>query len=130
MVKENESSRFFTTLNPYPRLIRFFDHGESLVTYGTDAMIVAEIQYQTTTVLKNVNGLSACSLNPLLANELIKRLLVELKYRIEVYAMEEGNWKLSRKASPGNLREVEDLISGLTCSPVVAATWTLAQVRY
>jgi DNA mismatch repair protein MSH2 len=41
---------------------------------------------------------------------MLRELLLEKQFRIEFYTCCEKNWKLTKEASPGNLKQVEDLL--------------------
>jgi len=45
--------------------------------------------------------------------KLVKELLLEKQYRVEVYVGRGNEWKLQYKGSPGNLTQFEDLVYGL-----------------
>ena len=56
--------------------------------------------------------------------------LLNKQQRIEVWIPKRGGqWELHRKASPGNLQDVEDFLfvdTNMTVSPVVMAAWIAA----
>ena len=115
--------------------------------YGPDAEYVAKHVYHTNTVIKYLGGprLPSVSLKTSVAQTFLREALTTKQLRIEIWAPEPGQGKkcskfrldkevnsigsfpfsfasLSRKASPGNLQAVEDLLfasSSLLSSPVV-----------
>lgn len=131
---ENGFISFFDKLDQTDeRLIRLFDRsrneGDVFYTcHGKDAIWVAENVYGTNTVLKYYGGKSqqpSVSLKQATANEMIKDLLLKQNFKIEVWECDNRTWLISKKASPGNLRQVEDMLfsnSDLTdaAAPVVA----------
>ena len=128
---ENGFISFFDKLDQSDdRLIRLFDRsrneGDAIYTcHGKDALWVAEHVYGTNTVLKYYGGKSqpSVSLKQAAANEMIKDLLLKRNFKIEVWECDNRMWSISKKASPGNLRQVEDMLfsnSDLTAAPVVA----------
>jgi hypothetical protein len=48
-------------------------------------------------------------------------MLTSLSRKIEIYTMDRSGWTLSRRASPGNLAEVADLMDGAVESCTVLA---------
>jgi len=54
----------------------------------------------------------------------VRYLVVDRRFKVEIYGSEDRKWKLLRKGSPGNLQELEDLIfseDDLNKSPVMLA---------
>lgn len=64
------------------------------------------------------------------AEGFLRDALLNKQQRIEVWVPKRGGqWELERKASPGNLQDVEDFLfvdTNMTVSPVVMAAWISA----
>ncbi|KAI8902032.1 muts domain V-domain-containing protein [Globomyces pollinis-pini] len=104
--------------------IRLFDHGEYYSLHATDAEYVADYFYKTTTVLKYYGNSSypSCSLSKLNAQILLKNLLLDEGFRVEIWELNNKTWDLSKTASPGHLGELEDMLftnSDVSQSPVI-----------
>ncbi|KAH6583996.1 hypothetical protein BASA61_007758 [Batrachochytrium salamandrivorans] len=122
--------RFFESLSQVEGTLRLFERngGDYYSVHGDDAIFVSEHVYKTATVLKNLgSGLPSCTLSKLNAMTFLKEMLTEKQYRIEIWAPDSskgGNWKVSKRASPGNLQSVEDLLfvnAEVSSSPVILA---------
>lgn len=99
-------------------LFRFFERkGENASTYytthGENARQVAARFYKTQSVVKQsgASQLSSVSLSPKMLVTTLRVLLLESNMNIEIWSGSGATWSVSRKASPGNLRQVEDLIA-------------------
>ncbi|KAJ3214580.1 MutS-like protein [Clydaea vesicula] len=119
-------SKFFLNLKKVEGKIRLFERkdGEYYSVHGEDALFVAKHVYKTNSVLKNSpNSLECCFISKLNTALFLRDLLTVRQFRIEIWAAEsKNNWKISKKASPGNLTEVDDIIFSndvITTSPVV-----------
>ncbi|KAJ1339814.1 hypothetical protein BSLG_005552 [Batrachochytrium salamandrivorans] len=116
--------RFFESLSQVEGTLRLFERngGDYYSVHGDDAIFVSEHVYKTATVLKNLAALSKLN-----AMTFLKEMLTEKQYRIEIWAPDSskgGNWKVSKRASPGNLQSVEDLLfvnAEVSSSPVILA---------
>lgn len=92
---------------------------------------MAQNVYKTLTVLKYwggdaTTGLPTVSLSSGVAESFLRDALLTKQFRIEIWTPKKNSqqWQLTRKASPGNLQDVEDLLflnSNITASPVVLA---------
>ncbi|KAJ3440716.1 DNA mismatch repair protein msh2 [Anaeramoeba flamelloides] len=102
-------------------LIRFYERGGEQPTYlclGEDATFIAEEYYGTLATLKTIgknnNLLDTVSVTQQKFESVIRDLLLVKRYRIELYTSIKGRiknkWKLSKYASPGNVRQFEDLL--------------------
>ncbi|KAJ3448104.1 DNA mismatch repair protein msh2 [Anaeramoeba flamelloides] len=102
-------------------LIRFYERGGEQPTYlclGEDANFIAEEYYGTLATLKTIgknrNLLDTVSVTQQKFESVIRDLLLVKRYRIELYTSIKGRiknkWELSKYASPGNVRQFEDLL--------------------
>lgn len=72
----------------------------------------------------NVTGLPTTKLSKNAAETFLRDALLNKQQRIEIWKQERLDWKIIRKASPGNLQGVEDFLfssAQLTSAPVVIA---------
>lgn len=128
-MSEREDStlyQFFKTLPPKTNVMRIFIRHDDYAVLGEDAFRAAALVYRTNSSLKRLNDtLSLCTLNSTMLSALLKNLLQKLGNSVEFYANNtEGRcgWKLTRKASPGDLHEIEDLMdNGLEQKPIAIA---------
>ncbi|KAI8143014.1 DNA mismatch repair protein-like protein msh-2 [Fennellomyces sp. T-0311] len=95
--------------------------------HGENAQYVAKQVYKTSSVIKywgGDEGLETTTVGSGVAESFLRDALVNKQLRIEIWSSNRGQWQLSRRASPGNLQEVEDLLffnSNLTVAPIVMA---------
>ncbi|KAH8551569.1 muts domain V-domain-containing protein [Umbelopsis sp. PMI_123] len=99
--------------------------------HGEDAVYIAQAVYKTTSAIKYwggaaPKGLATTSLTHSAAESFLRDALLNKQLRIEIWAPKKGTsqWSVIRKASPGNLQDVEDYLflnSNLTSAPVVMA---------
>ncbi|KAI8374267.1 muts domain V-domain-containing protein [Radiomyces spectabilis] len=115
--------------------IRLFERDANQKRYytfhGDNALYIAQHVYKTTSVVKYwggdaVRGLATTSLSSSVAGSFLRDALLNKQKRIEIWTQKKNSshWELSRKASPGNLQDVEDLLfldSNMTAAPVVMA---------
>ncbi|KAI8913720.1 muts domain V-domain-containing protein [Entophlyctis helioformis] len=110
--------------------IRVFERngGDYYSVHGDDALFVADTVYKTSTVIKYLgSSLPSCTMSKLNATSFLKDLLVNKHYRVEIWALESrkgGSWRIAKRASPGNLQSVEELLfvnGDVASSPVVLA---------
>ncbi|KAJ1650003.1 MSH2 protein [Dispira simplex] len=132
---ENMSEKPAGTLCLFER-----SNGEFYSAHGDDAQHVARHVYKTTSVLKYLGGdatsggLPSCTMSRLVTENFLRDALLVHQLRIEIWVPESKkgagsslsnyNWKLGRRASPGNLQELEDLLfanSDMAVVPMVAA---------
>ncbi|KAI9206685.1 muts domain V-domain-containing protein [Polychytrium aggregatum] len=125
---------FFTSLpDKAENTVRLFErnNGDYYSVHGDDAHFVAQTIYKTSSVIKYLgggDGLPSCTMSKLTANVLLKDLLLAKLYRVEIWGNTEarkgGSWKIVKRASPGNLQDIEDMLfssSEISSSPVVMA---------
>ncbi|KAI9022519.1 muts domain V-domain-containing protein [Hyaloraphidium curvatum] len=126
---------FFAGLpEPEPNSIRLFERGggEWYSFHGPDALYVAQNVYKTTTALKywgseggSVRPLPICTLSRSNTEVFVRDLLVQKQHRVEIWQPAGKNqWRVGKRASPGNLGELEDFLfseTEISVDPVVAA---------
>lgn len=130
----NEENGFVSLFRALPEkddaTIRVFEHPDYYTLHGDDAKYVAQSVYRTTSVLKYIggaaesgNGLASLSLAPTVFISFLRDALVTKGLKIEIFTCQGRNqWKIAKRASPGNLMAVEDLIGGdVDQSPIVVA---------
>lgn len=112
--------------------MRLFERGggEWFSFHGPDALFVAQHVYKTASSLKywGAEGgkpLPTCTLSRSNTEAFVKDLLLQRQARVEIWVPAGRNsWRVGRKASPGNLGQMEDFLfadSDLHVDPVVAA---------
>ncbi|KAG1474698.1 hypothetical protein G6F56_000187 [Rhizopus delemar] len=124
---------FFKGLDPEEGTIRLFEreaNGSIYYTFhGDDALYIAENVYKTTSVIKywlgdNKTGIPTVRLSDKPTESFLRDALLNQQLRVEIWKQEKSVWKVVRRASPGNLQEVEDSLftsCQMTNSPVVIA---------
>ncbi|KAL7313114.1 MSH2 protein [Mucor circinelloides] len=126
--------KFFKGLDsPEENTIRLFEreaNGSVYYTFhGEDAEYVAKNVYETTSVLKywfgdHTTGLATTKLTNKAAESFLRDVLLNKQLRIEIWKSNRNEWQIIRKASPGNLQDVEDFLfssTHMTSAPVVLA---------
>lgn len=116
-------------------MIRLVDKSEYYTVVGDDALFVSDQIYHTSSVLKDCKiessilhqfdinePLKYITMSLQIVGNLLKTSLLELGKKVEIY---DRNWKLLRTASPGNLEQVDDLISGSLDTNIVLASLKL-----
>lgn len=97
--------------------------------HGDDARYVAKHVYETTSVIQywygdHTTGLPTTKLTNKAAESFLRDLLLNKHMRIEIWKWSQAGWQVIRKASPGNLQDVEDFLfssTNMTSAPVVLA---------
>ncbi|KAJ3212968.1 MutS-like protein, partial [Dinochytrium kinnereticum] len=104
--------------------------------HGDDAIYVAENVYKTSSVLKYMGGdtrtsIPYCSISKLNAISLIRDLLLVKQKKVEIWESDgtrnksSVGFRLGRKASPGNLLDLEEMVfansASVASSPVILA---------
>ncbi|CAE6457674.1 unnamed protein product [Rhizoctonia solani] len=128
---------FIASLPPKPEdTIRLFERQDYYSAHGPDATFVATHVYHTLSVIKQLgkgkDSLPSVTLSSTVAKIFLREALTTRQLRIEIWAPEGGKgknasgtrWELSRRASPGNLQDVEDLLfsnTDLESAPIVMA---------
>ncbi|CAE6339462.1 unnamed protein product, partial [Rhizoctonia solani] len=116
--------------------IRLFERQDYYSAHGSDATFVATHVYHTLSVIKQLgkgkDSLPSVTLSSTVAKIFLREALTTRQLRIEIWTPEGGKgknasgtrWELSRRASPGNLQDVEDLLfsnTDLESAPIVMA---------
>ncbi|EPS69989.1 hypothetical protein M569_04769 [Genlisea aurea] len=120
---------FFRSLPSDSRAVRFFDRREYYTTHGENAIFIAKAYYGTTTVVRQLgtgsDTLSGVSLSKSMFEIVARDLLLERKdHTVELYQGSGANWRLAKKASPGNFSSFEEVLfatNEMQDSPVIAA---------
>lgn len=107
-----------------PSLIRLFERSDYYTAHGEDALFIAQSVYRTTSVVKylgqNGTRLASVTLSIAVFQNFIKDALLNKGLKVEIYTCQGRNWTVSRRASPGNLQDVEDLLGNqMDQNPVV-----------
>ncbi|KAI8885025.1 DNA mismatch repair protein, partial [Backusella circina FSU 941] len=97
--------------------------------HGNDAVYIATNVSQTTSVIKywagDINtGLKTTIISKKVAEVVLREALMSKQMKIEIWKQSRGDWKITHKASPGNLEQVDELLfsnSNLTLAPVIVA---------
>lgn len=104
--------------------------------HGPDATFVATHVYHTLSVIKQLgkgkDSLPSVTLSSTVAKIFLREALTTRQLRIEIWGPEGGKgknatgnrWEIVRRASPGNLQDVEDLLfsnTDLESAPIVMA---------
>ncbi|KAI6779937.1 DNA mismatch repair protein msh-like protein [Emericellopsis cladophorae] len=99
-------------------VIRIFDRGDWYTSHGDDATFIANTARHP----------SICHGLPLtvpgLQNHFLREALLKLGKRVEIWESSSGrmNWKCVKKASPGNVQDVEDDLGGqIESAPMIMA---------
>lgn len=97
--------------------------------HDDDANYVAKHVYETTSVIKywygdHTTGLATTKLTNKAAESFLRDVLLNKHMRIEIWKYNQNEWQIIRRASPGNLQDVEDFLfssTHMTSAPVVLA---------
>ncbi|KAI7659907.1 DNA mismatch repair protein, partial [Hortaea werneckii] len=106
--------------------VRIFDRGDWLSAHGDDALLIARVQYKTTSVIKTLGkspGLPSVTMTWTAYKSFLREAIFRLGKRIEVMQSSGRNqWKVGKQASPGNLQDVEDELGGnIDSAPIILA---------
>ncbi|RUP43910.1 hypothetical protein BC936DRAFT_136556 [Jimgerdemannia flammicorona] len=131
--------KFFRGLPQKPDgTIRLFERDANQKRYytfhGDDALYIAQNVFKTTSVVKywggdSSKGLATCILSHSAADSFLRDALLTRQLRIEIWGADGAKkggaaWKLTRRASPGNLQDVEDYLfanTHMSAAPIVMA---------
>ncbi|RKF76695.1 DNA mismatch repair protein msh-2 [Golovinomyces cichoracearum] len=121
--------RFFRNLTSEPNgAVRIFDRGDYLTAHGEDASLIARTVYKTTSVLRylgkdDATGLPSVTMTTTVFKNFLREVLLNLGRRVEIWTSQGRNsWVISKKASPGNLQEIEEEIgSYYNSAPILIA---------
>ncbi|EYC06182.1 hypothetical protein Y032_0077g1076 [Ancylostoma ceylanicum] len=106
--------------------VAIFDKGDYYACYGNDAVLLATEVFMSDVCLKTVTIkgelLQYLTMNNGQYQRTVRELLMFMRYRIELYALEREEWTLKAKGTIGNLGDFEDIIGGVTgCGNVIMA---------
>ncbi|WPH00490.1 DNA mismatch repair protein msh-2 [Acrodontium crateriforme] len=106
--------------------VRIFDRGDWLSAHGDDAVLIARVQYKTTSVLKTLGrnpGLPSVTMTLTAYKNFLREAIFRLGKRVEVLQSSgRNNWSIIKQASPGNLQDIdEDLGGHLDAAPIILA---------
>ncbi|KAF2772663.1 DNA mismatch repair protein MSH2 [Teratosphaeria nubilosa] len=106
--------------------VRIFDRGDWLSAHGEDALLVARVQYKTTSVIKTLGrnpGLPSVTMTWTAYKNFLREAIFRLGKRVEVLQSSNRNqWKVVKQASPGNLQDIEDELGGhIESAPIILA---------
>ncbi|CAD5124214.1 DgyrCDS12512 [Dimorphilus gyrociliatus] len=122
-IQENSFLTFIKGLpEKPPTTIRFFDRSDFYSVHGDDAIYTAKTFFKSTAGLKYLGSgkktMPSICLGKAKFEAFIRELLLVRQYRVEVFENSAGtgakcqNWKVTFKASPGNLTQFEDVLFG------------------
>ncbi|KAL1923743.1 uncharacterized protein VTP21DRAFT_8723 [Calcarisporiella thermophila] len=126
---------FFRGLPQKPEnTIRLFERnsGDFYSFHGEDAKYIAQNVYKTNSAIKYLGGdmktgIPSCTLSRSNTESFLRDALLKKQLRVEIFAAEprkNNAWKVIKRASPGNLQDMEDLLftnSDMQTSPIVLA---------
>ncbi|KAK6730879.1 hypothetical protein RB195_007382 [Necator americanus] len=106
--------------------VAIFDKGEYYACYGADAVLLATEVFMSDVCLKTltVKGelLQYLTMNHGQYQRTVRELLMFLRYRIELYGLEQDQWILKAKGTIGNLGDFEDIVGDVPgCGNVIMA---------
>ena len=116
---DDENSKTLEKDDTKNKTLRFFNRkNDGWSAHGEDAMYVARRFYKTTTVVKYLKDgectLPSVNVNQNLFETICRDVLLRTRERtVEVYESERGNakdFKLTRRGSPGNVLDFEDVL--------------------
>ncbi|KAI9798583.1 MAG: MutS-like protein [Piccolia ochrophora] len=106
--------------------VRIFDRGDWYTAHGDDATFVARTVYKTTSVLRQLGrsdsaGLPSVTMTITVYRNFLREILFRLGKRVEVWESSgRMNWEVTKRASPGNLQDIEDDLGGqLDSAPII-----------
>ncbi|CAO4361538.1 unnamed protein product [Caenorhabditis nigoni] len=107
--------------------IAIFSRGEYFTVYGDDASFVAtnifksDVCVKTFTLCTNDSQqMKYISVNRGQYEKVVRETVVLLRCSVEVFASEQGEWKMIKRGSPGNTVEFEQEIGVVDQAPVIA----------
>ncbi|KAK5131161.1 MutS-like protein [Meristemomyces frigidus] len=105
--------------------VRIFDRGDWLSAHGDDALLIARVQYKTTSVIKTLGknpGLPSVTMTWTAYKTFLREAIFRLGKRVEVLQNVERKWKVVKQASPGNLQDIEEeLGTNIDSAPIILA---------
>ncbi|OZJ02634.1 hypothetical protein BZG36_04160 [Bifiguratus adelaidae] len=137
-IDKPEQQTFVKFYRGLPRVqegtIRLFERDANQKRYytfhGDDALYIAQNVYKTLSVVKywggdSTRGLPSVNLSANATESFLRDALITKQLRVEIWGYETGKpnqWKCQRKASPGNLQDVEDFLfanTSMEAAPIV-----------
>eukprot|EP00033_Pygsuia_biforma_P001435 GCRY01001619.1.p1 GENE.GCRY01001619.1~~GCRY01001619.1.p1 ORF type:complete len:982 (-),score=325.54 GCRY01001619.1:227-3022(-) len=98
-------------------LVRFFDRKDYYSIHGEDAKFIALTYYHSLNALKTIGAgklsVSSICVSSRMFETIIRDLLLERNFRVEVYACPVGQpnqWSCVRQGSPGNIQAFEEVL--------------------
>ena len=112
--------------------VRVYDRGDFLSAHGDDALLIARVQYKTTSVLKTLGrnpGLPSVTMTVTAYRNFLREAIFRLGKRVEILQSSgRNNWKVAKQASPGNLQDIEDELGGhIDSAPIILAVKVTAR---
>ena len=106
--------------------VRIFDRSDWYSAHGDDAVLIARVQYKTTSVLKTLgrnDNLPSVTMTHTAYRSFLREAIFRLGKRVEILQSSGRNqWKVAKQASPGNLQDVEDELGGhVDSAPIILA---------
>lgn len=106
--------------------VRIYDRGDWLSAHGDDAMLIARVQYKTTSVVKQLGkspGLPSVTMTWTAYKSFLREAIFRLGKRVEILQSTGRNlWKVTKQASPGNLQDIEEELGGhIDSAPIILA---------
>eukprot|EP01104_Vermistella_antarctica_P017092 TRINITY_DN5998_c0_g2_i1.p1 TRINITY_DN5998_c0_g2~~TRINITY_DN5998_c0_g2_i1.p1 ORF type:complete len:930 (+),score=265.26 TRINITY_DN5998_c0_g2_i1:162-2951(+) len=97
-------------------LVQFFDRKSYYVAYGDDASLIAKEYFKTTGTIKYLGDkkeLPYVNIGLAQLGEILRTLITNKQYKWEIYANKPSTsqWERSKKGSPGNTQDLDELIS-------------------
>eukprot|EP00727_Mastigamoeba_balamuthi_P012799 m51a1_g8141 putative dna mismatch repair protein msh2 (947) ;mRNA; r:24655-28218 len=125
-------STFFHSLDEQANLVRLFERrGGSAPWYsahGKDAKFLAECFFKSNGALRSFDKTAGSLPLQYVAvrsgaefNSVVQMLLGERKMRVEVWSHDGSKWALSKRGSPGNIDQFEDVLDTVRDPPVAVA---------
>ncbi|KAK3068311.1 MSH2 protein, partial [Teratosphaeriaceae sp. CCFEE 6253] len=112
--------------------VRIYNRGDWLSAHGEDAMLIARVQYKTTSVVKTLGkspGLPSVTMTWTAYKSFLREAIFRLGKRVEILESTSRNqWKVTKQASPGNLQDIEEELGGhVDSAPIILAVKVLAK---
>lgn len=113
--------------------IRIFNRSDYYTAHGDDAVYIARSVYKTTSVLRQLGknpGLASVTMSTTVYRNFLRDALFKLGKRVEIWesAGARSAWKVAKRASPGNLQDIEDEIGGhVDTAPLILAVKVFAK---
>ncbi|PSN64528.1 DNA mismatch repair protein-like protein msh-2 [Corynespora cassiicola Philippines] len=136
-LKEEDESSFCNFFLNLPEksddTVRIFDRGDYYSAHGDDARLIAETVYRTKAVIRKLGrepGLDSVTLTTMVFRNFLRESLFKLNKRIEIWQSsgKRMDWKVTKKASPGNVQDLEEELGGhMENAPIILAVKVIAK---